>query len=559
MSEPVAKHWRIHQRQHPDLLQHICKLRGFSSDELAPNYLTHLHDPFLLPDMSRACAIIDEAAKKKWHVTIFGDYDADGTPAAALLSIALTKIGLPHEVVLPTRLSGYGLRPDQVRQIARKSQVLITVDTGISSVQEVSVAKELGMKVIILDHHLPPAVLPAADAVVDPHRVDSEYPFPHLCGCALAYKFVVALGKTFPDLNERFTKWLLDLVAVSTVADMMPLLGENRALVHYGLIVLRQNRRPGFAALLAKAGVESSQLSAYSLGYIIGPRLNAAGRLGDNAPAYELLVANQESSLPLATVIETANTKRQELVASVMDEARQILFQDNDRDDYIYLLAKHDWPAGIVGLVAGKLAAEHARPVLVATFENETARGSARSIEHYPIVTALARQSELLTSFGGHTAAAGFSLKTADWPKFVKKLKADARQHLVAESLRRTYTVDAELESGDVNRRTVDSLSRLQPHGLGNSRPLFLVRDVALKDLRRIGREGQHLKTRVVSKQHDIDAVAFGLADQLISTRETHDLIGYLELNRWRNQETLQFQIVDYKPAGAKVEWITNG
>jgi len=560
MDQASPNHWRIHERRHPQLLEHLCLLRGLDATGLAPDYALHLHDPFLLPDMEKACALIGQAHTEQWPITIFGDYDADGTPAAALLSLVLGELGLKHEVVLPTRLSGYGLRIEQVRQMAQHSRLLITVDTGISSVEEITEAKALGLNVIILDHHLPPLILPPADAIVDPHRADSRYPFAELCGCALAYKFAVALGQTFPQISERFTKWLLDLVAISTVADMMPLSGENRALVHYGLVVLRQNRRPGLKALLKLAGVESSSLTAGSLGFIVGPRLNAAGRLGDNSPAYELLKAgSDEVAHKFAEKIEAANGERQTLVAKVMAEAEQVLFEQNDRADRIYLLAKADWPAGVVGLVAGKIAAQHARPVLVATFENDTARGSARSIEAYPIVTALERQRDFLESYGGHASAAGFSLPAKQWPKFSKQMKSDAREILSEALLRRTYTVDAQLEPDDVSKRSVDSLERLQPFGLGNSRPLFLLRSVTLRDSKRIGREGRHIKGRLVSADYDLAGVGFGLADRFKAAPPLLDCIGHLEVNRWQNQEMLQFQIIDYRPGGDKLEWIPNG
>lgn len=510
--------------------------------------------------MEKACQLIRDADKKRWHVTVFGDYDADGTPASAVLSLMLTKLGIRHDVVLPTRASGYGLRTDHIQAIAKASQLLITVDTGISSYEEVRLAKELGLRVIILDHHLPPETLPPADAVVDPHRTDSQYPFAHLCGCALAYKLVVALGKHFPVLSEGFSKWLLDLVAVSTVADMMPLVGENRALVHYGLIVLRQNRRPGLKALLDQARIEPHSLDARSLGFVIGPRLNAAGRLGDNAPAYELLVADsEERASTYAQEIEGANAKRQEIVGNIMTEAERLLFQQNKQDDRVYVLSEPNWPAGVVGLVAGKLTGKYARPVLVATIENGVVRGSARSIEAYPIVSALAEQKDLLSSYGGHAVAAGFSLTEKNWPRFVDQLKASATQKLSLDLLRHTHVVDAELQAQDFSRRSIDNLTRLEPHGLGNSRPLFLLKQAKLKNIRRIGKQSQHVKGNLVTADNELEALAFGMADDVPSLDGQIDYIGHLEVNRWNNRDSLQFQIIDYRPANDTFDWILNG
>ncbi len=558
MSEERS-HWRVHLRRDEDLVAHLCRLRGLDPLALTPDYLTQLHDPFLLPDMVVACALIKRAIDEDWHVTIFGDYDADGTPAAALLSLALSAIGLRHSVRLPTRDEGYGLRLEQIKEIAKSSKLLITVDTGISSVEEMSVAKAAGMSVIILDHHLPGKQLPDADAIVDPHRHDSSYPFPHLCGCALAYKLVVALGQQFPQLDERFSKWLLDLVAVSTVADMMPLVDENRTLVHYGLVVLRQNRRLGLRALLATAGVDPLTINAGTLGFVVGPRLNAAGRLGDNRPAFDLLIANdEEKAARLAAKIEKANSVRQELVQRVLTEATAEIEKQNDQSDFALLVAKEGWPAGVVGLVAGKFLAQFHRPVFVATNEGDQVRGSARSLECFPVVEALSAHRDLLTSFGGHVTAAGFSLPVAKWSDFARSIKQLARSQLKASQLRPTFSVDAELGGQDLLPKTAKKLEQLAPFGLGNTRPLFLLRGAALDGVRRIGRDEKHVKGRILIDGAQVDVIAFGLAGELdTDTHPTLHAIGYLEMNRWNDREYLQFQIVDYRTSDDTLEWIS--
>jgi len=550
--------WLVRKRLHDDLLEHLCLLRGFQSSALTPDYSTHLHDPNLLPDMKIARELLARAAKERWPIAIFGDYDADGTPASALLSLAFKKLNLPHQVVLPTRQSGYGLKLDQVESIAQHAKLLITVDTGISSVEEIRKAKELGLHVIILDHHIPPASLPPADAVVDPHRTDSQYPFPHLCGCALAFKFVTALGQDFPELTDGFCKWLLDLVAVSTIADMMPLVGENRALVHYGLIVLRQNRRPGLQALLDRAGIDARSVSASTVGFSIGPRLNASGRLGDNRPAYELLVADDmATATSYADQLEEANRLRQSMVEDVLLQAREQVFKQNNPEDRIFLILGEEWPTGVVGLVAGKLSAEYSRPVIVGSSHEGEVRASCRSVEKYPIVDGLTKCSHLLKTFGGHAQAAGLSADLAGWADFCQAVKADVRGHLSEDDLCRVYKADAVLSDGDLRLEVATRLENLQPFGLGNTKPLLVLPRAEIKEVRFIGSNNRHVKVRLQADGLELDGIGFNVADRYKNAPITHgQFLGYLENNRWNGTERLQFQLIDFQDPGAMIDAI---
>jgi single-stranded-DNA-specific exonuclease len=558
--EGTAK-YTVRRRRSESLLEHLCLVRGFSPDDLQPSYDLHIHSPELLPDIGRARDLIRQAFDQKWHVTVFGDYDADGTPASALLGHLFRRVGISHDIVLPTRQSGYGLRLGQVEEIAARSQLLVTVDTGTSSLAEIARAKELGLKVIVLDHHLPGKTLPAAEAVVNPYRQDSRYPFSGLCGCALAYKLVCALQGKLPGVDESFCKWQLDLVAISTVADMAPIIGENRALVHYGLIVLRQNRRPGLRALLKAAGVESEAVTAMTLGYIIGPRLNASGRLGDNSPALKLLLAEEEvTAAALAAELEAANKQRQDLVDETLLQARSLLLKQNDLGDKLFVLAGQQWPSGVVGLVAGRLTNEYRRPVIVGSIQDGEVRGSARSIERYPLIDGLTKHAGLLLTYGGHAQAAGLSCATDNWDKFAALLKQHAADFISTDDLRPTYLAEAVLTGGELTSRTATEIERLEPYGMGNKQPLLMLREATIRQARLVGTDNRHLKLHLdVAGQGrgSIEAIGFGLAERYKTAVLTEgNFVGYLENNRWNGKDRPQLRLVDFQPSSVEVDFI---
>lgn len=546
----VPSKWIIAERQSDNLLEHLCLLRGLNVQNLEPNYATQLHDPYLLPDMAKAVELIQQAKKEQWPTVIFGDYDADGTPAAAVLATACKRLDIPFTVVLPTRAEGYGLSRTAVEKLPAATKLLITVDTGVTAVDEIALAKEKGMRVIVLDHHLPKETLPSADALIDPFVPDSQYPFTGLCGCALAYKLVVALGKVFPnEITEAFQKWLLDLVAISTVADMMPLVDENRTLVYYGLQVLRHNRRPGVRALLEQAGLAPESISAGNLGYSIGPRLNAAGRLGDNRPAYELLVAEAyPEAEKWATEIEKANWKRQQLVDSVLTSVEEVVFAQNSPDDRLLVVIGEDWPSGVLGLAAGKLANKYFRPSIVLSKKGGLLTGSARSTGNYSIVDGLTSQEKLLDRFGGHAQAAGLGLEADNAEQFIAGLKAHALQHIAAEDLVPTYAVDGILRPNELVLETAETLEKLQPFGLQNSQPLFVIEGLTLGEPKALGAKGEHLKFKAKKGAAQLDVIGFGIAKRFAENpAPTADVLGYLEKNTWQNRSTLQLRLVDWR------------
>jgi len=549
--------WRIYHRCNQSLLDHLCQIRGISIAEISPNFEQHLHDPNLLPDIDSAKKIITTAKQKNWVVAIFGDYDADGTPAVALLSDTFKRLGIEHQTFLPTRTTGYGLSQNFIEEIAGHFQLLITVDTGINSVAEIDLAKVKGIQVIVIDHHLPGSVLPPADAVIDPFVVGSKYPFPYLCGCALAYKVVCSLQEIFPQqITEGYLKWLLDLVAISTVADMMPLVGENRALVHYGLKVLSKTRRVGLLELMDQAQLSGGKLSSYSLGFIIGPRLNASGRIEDNRPALDLLLATDRlEAKKLAQEIERANCQRQQMVREVAQEAEKLIWQQNSPDDKFIIISSQNWPTGVLGLVAGRLTSQFSRPVAVLNFNHEGYSGSARSTESYPLVDGLTATKKYLKRFGGHKQAAGLATTGENFPKFVKAIKADAAKKLTDQDIRPTIVIDAELDPAETTLEMAEKITELAPFGFGNPQPLFLFNSLIVTGAKRIGQAGDHLKFTTLINDSPLEVVAFGKAQQYWENPETTiDVVGSLEINNWQNRRTLQINLKDYRVGGRGID-----
>lgn len=546
--------WQVYERKEKNILTHLMKLRGFSPSDVEDSFEL-LHDPLLLPDMDKAVELIIEIKKSGGEVVIFGDYDADGTPGAALLSILFDHLKIPHKVIIPTRAEGYGLKKETIEGLGKEVKLLITVDNGIRSVEEVKLAKKLGIKTIILDHHLPGKELPPADAVVDQYLPNSKYPFMGLCGCALSYKLVCALEDKLPELNKNLSKWLLDLVAISTVADMMPLTGENRQLVRYGLKVLRQTRWPGLQALLDTAGVDRDKINETTLGFVIGPRLNATGRMGDNQPALDLLLSRSATdSAKIAREIERINQERQRLVEKLSEQINKEIFVQNSRDDLIFVIKGKDWPLGVLGLVAGKLCQIYSRPVIVLSEQEGNLTGSGRSIKNYSLIDGLTSQEKYLARFGGHRTAAGLSLKKEDFENFVDGLKKHATQALEGVSLEKTYIADAILDSEELAENIIEKFSSLSPFGYGNPSPKFILREVGIISRREMGKSGEHLKLQAKHGDKEFEVVIFGNGKEFPKEVDSLDMLGALEINKWRDKKTVQLRLVDYRTPTEEVE-----
>jgi single-stranded-DNA-specific exonuclease len=505
--------------------------------------------------MDRAVSHVREAIRAGVPIVVYGDFDADGITATALLVLTLRSLGGETYPYIPHRVDeGYGLNRPALTELARKgARLVITVDCGIRSPEEVAHARRLGMDVIITDHHTLGPRVPEAVAVLNPRRPDCPYPYEHLTGVGLAYKLAQALlraNRQVPlagsaPLEEED---LLDLVALGTVADLAPLTGENRALVIRGLERLNTAPRPGLDALMRLTGVHQGQVSATTIGYVLAPRLNAAGRIAHAKIAYQLLTAQYPGEAEhLARQLDELNRQRQQLTAEALEKARAaVLAEGIDRP--LLFVADPSFPPGVVGLVASRLAEEFYRPAVVVEQGVEESRGSARSIPEFHITQALDRCTDLLLRYGGHRAAAGFTVRTADLPELKARLTDLAEEALRDVDLTPTLEVDAEVPLREMNGQVWKALQDLRPFGEGNPEPLFASRHVRVRHQRAVGSDGAHLKLLLSDGNTVWDGIAFRQGDWADHLPDYVDIAYHLQVNEFRGERRLQLNIQDVRP-----------
>ena len=491
----------------PEWLSDALLARGVDTPEKARAFLkpemSHVLDPFLLPGMREAVAAIKAARARGLRAVVYGDYDVDGVCAAAILKGALRAYGLSAAVYIPDRHEeGYGLNEAAVRRIAERAGLLVTVDCGITAREEVALAKALGMTVVITDHHTPPDLLPEADAVIDPCL--APYPFPSLCGAGVAYKVCLAL------LGEAAAADCLDLAALATVADMAPLLNENRALVHFGLKALQNTRRPGLRALMRVAGFDGEMTSEH-IAFGLAPRLNAGGRLSSAMTALTLLETGDEAEAQrLALELEALNQKRRALEKEVEQDAlKRLEAFDLTRDAAIVIMGE-GYESGVVGLAAGRIADAYGYPTVILSRQGELAVGSARSAGSVDLYAALSACADLFERFGGHKQAAGMTLRADNVPALRQRLSDAVRAQLNGRLPEAVRYFDAELPLPQVSRETFSRLSLLEPCGVGNPSPVFLVRNAQVLCARRVGAAGAHLKLTLGDAGETRGGIAFG-------------------------------------------------
>jgi single-stranded-DNA-specific exonuclease len=429
------------------------------------------------------------------------------------------------------------------------NRLVITVDCGIRGNEFIQRANELGLDVIVTDHHTPGMELPPAVAVIDPKQTDDGYPDRDLAGVGVAFKLVQGLIQAGLCLGDLAEDDLLDLVAIGTVADLAPLLGENRSLVYRGLKIINKARRPGIAALLAKAGVQPGQATAVTIGYALGPRINAAGRMDHAYQAARLLItANPAEAQQLAEGLSDLNRQRQETTREMTTKALALAAEEEE-DSFLLFAAHRDFPSGVVGLIASRLMENHYRPAVVAQVRDEVAVASCRSISEFHITDALDQCESLLVKHGGHAAAAGFTVETSKLPELKSRLSTIAREQLRHQVLIPKLIIDAELELSDLVflPRLINSL---EPCGYGNPTPLFLSSNVRVLNPRTVGRDRAHLKFTVAEGKRSFDAIAFRMGHQIGQLVERMDCVYHLEENEWNGRINLQLNIQDMRPAG---------
>jgi len=541
----------------PPLLVQILYNRGFTAADEMRNFLTHNwveDEPLLLKGMPTAVERLSRAIVEQEPIAVYGDYDADGVTATALMMKVLTALGARVQPYIPHRFDeGYGLNNDALAELAERGvRVVLTVDCGIRSVDEVAYGNNLGLDIIITDHHTVGEKIPPALAAINPKQEDCPYPFEELAGVGLAYKLAQGLLQSnllgdheYADLYRQF----LDLVAVGTVADLAPLYGENRKLVQQGLLQLNQSLRPGIKALLELANTRSDTISTGTIGFVIGPRLNAAGRLDSALAAYELLMAQTDAvANPLAVQLDGQNRERQQLTLDTVEMVRQVVLEDG-AEQPLYFVAHPDFNAGIVGLAASRVTEEFYRPALIASRGEEFTRGSARSIPEFHITEALDQCADLLVRYGGHAAAAGFTVKNENVPALQERLLNIAQQQFDVNELCPTITVDGEVNLRGVRPALVEAITALAPVGCGNPTPCFLTRGLRVKYLKPVGHDERHLRLILDDGHQTWNGIAFrqGHWAGKLQTSQYVDVVYNLEFNEWNGDRTMQLNIKDLR------------
>jgi single-stranded-DNA-specific exonuclease len=547
-----------------EILANLLVQRGITTYDEAKNFfrpsLEHLHDPFLMKDMDKAVDRLQKAMNDGEKILIYGDYDVDGTTAVALIYTYLKNFinKKKIEFYIPDRYDeGYGISYKGIDYAAENGfGLVIVLDCGIKAVEKIEYANQRGVDFIICDHHRPDDVIPNAVAVLDSKRPDCEYPYKELSGCGVGFKLITALsmrlGRPIEEVYE-----LLDYVAVSIAADIVPITGENRVLAYFGLIQLNKNPRPGIAAVLRQTEQKNAlerELTISDLVFLIGPRINAAGRLEKASDSVRLLLAtNKDHAEKLATSINSLNEKRREFDNAITEEALQMIDADEKmRNAKSTVIFNENWHKGVIGIVASRLTDSYYRPTIVLTRSGNLITGSARSIKNFDIYDAIDDCSDLLEHFGGHKYAAGLSLKPENLKEFSERFEKYVSEHLEEDDLTPELNVDIEMDFTNITPKFVRILKQFAPFGPGNLSPVFLTRNVVDAGFSRAVGNRKHLKLSVM-QQGNTDYVFSGIAFQKgdlyerIHEKEPFTMCYYIEENFWQGKTTLQLNVKDIK------------
>lgn len=541
------------------LVARLLVSRGHSLEaarQFLNSRLTDLPDPFSLPDMEAAVTRLLTAAENSEKIAIHGDYDVDGITATALLFSGLGEMGIRERAYhIPLRLrDGYGLSAAAITQAAEEgTRVIISVDCGVTAHAEATLAKELGIDLIITDHHQPQATLPEACAVVNPQRLDSLFPFQNLAGVGVAFFLLIALRKRlrdagwFVDRTEPDLRHYLDLVALGTIADLVPLQGVNRTLARYGLALLDTDHRPGVRALKQVAAVK--EVSCGVVGFQLAPRLNAAGRMEDAGLGVELLLEqDMVRALNTARYLDQCNRERQGLEKMTLKEAEAAVATLSPDHTHVIVLAGDGWHPGVIGIVASRLVDRYNRPTVLIAFDGDSGKGSARSVRGYHLYHGLKSCADHLMGYGGHEMAAGMSLNRDQLPGFAVALEAHARAALSADDLVPKLFHDGVLLLEEIDLESLRQLGGLAPFGMGNPEPLLVVESVRAMQLKSVG--DTHLRFTACQGAYSHPAIAFGMLERRQEFQGEVDLLVTPQINLYQGRETVQLRVKDVRPGG---------
>jgi single-stranded-DNA-specific exonuclease len=537
----------------PPLIVQLLHNRGISDpgdiEVFLSNDVSVDYDPFLLPDMHQAVSRIYQALLSGEKIVIYGDFDADGITATALLVQGLTALGGDVIPYIPSRSAeGYGLRTSALEKLRQEGAgLVVTVDNGITAFEEVKKAHKLGMDVVVTDHHEPLNALPSTGAVVDPKRSDSKYPQRDIAGVGVAYKLLQAL--VTDKSREDIVKRSLDLVAMGTVTDMVPLVKENRYWVKCGLEILNKTDRPGLQELMRCARLQPGNIDSQSISWVIGPRLNAAGRIDNATTSYQLLITeDRKEATWLADELERKNAERLKQTGELFEKVNEKVIATGTEKSLL-MAGDSDFLSGIMGLVAGRIADRYYRPVILFRIGKETCRGSGRSIREFNLIEALEECEDLLTHFGGHTMAAGFSVPSRNLMEFQNRIADFAKGKLDGLDLKPHIDIDAEVPLSIFSGNTFETILRMEPFGVGNPLPTFLSRRARVIERRMIGNNGDHLMLKLAQNGITWDAVGFGLGGYFEEITPYLDIVYNLQQDTWNGTERLRLSLLDFAPS----------
>ena len=547
---------RLTAAGYPCLVSAVLASRGIGTAEEAAAFLEHeqrlTYSPFLMADMDKAVARVQQALAAHEKIAVFGDYDVDGITATCILVDYLQGRGADVLHYIPRRIEdGYGLSCDAIEGLYQKgARLLITVDCGITGVEEVDFANSLGMDVVITDHHECKETLPRAVAVVDPHRPDCPYPFKHLAGCGVALKLALALGG--PDREEALFSRYCTLAAIGTVADVMQMSGENRTIVSRGLAAIEHSDFIGLHALLKEAGLAGREITSVQIGFVLAPRINAAGRMGAADKAAELLLCTDPAEAErMARELCALNRERQNVEQTIYSQAEEMIARLPDRDRSALVLESSRWHQGVVGIVASRLSEKYSRPSFMIHLNGATGKGSCRSWGGFNLFAALESCKDLLLGFGGHELAAGFTIEEGNIPAFRERMNDYARSFRGGEAPVSVLDVDVAItHPSAVTLEELEALSALEPYGSGNARPVFCLLGATLLRTQNVG-QNRHLKLRLGKGSAQFDGIFFSTVAEDCGCKagDRVDAAFYLQINEFRGSRTVQLQMVDLRPS----------
>lgn len=550
----MKKNWKILPQHHIEIIDQLLFNRGWDISQkdafLSPDFEVGLCSSADLPCFDIFLSRIKRAVSNSERVAIYADYDADGIPGAAFLYKALRILGLDVETYIPSREEGYGISLKGLDYlIEKKCTLIITVDLGIRNIEESEYASKHNIDLIITDHHLPGDKLPQALAVINPKIPGSKYAFKELSGAGVIYKLIYGLKEHFPEITNSFLKWNLDLLAISTISDVVPLTGENRIIANFGLKVINKSKNIGIKKIVEKSNLKFGKIGSYEVGFVIAPRINAPGRLSTPIDSFRLLTTqNSTEADALANTIENENSERQKIMADLILEAEKMIKRDNLTENKMIILSG-EWHKGVLGPCASKIAEKYSRPTILfsSNSSDEIIIGSARSVNSINIMEIITKASKWLEKFGGHSGAAGISVRRERYMEFRRSILEVASKNISESDLERVYQIDKEIDFNEISISLINKIDMLEPFGQGNEKPLFLTRLSKMHYPKFVGKESNHLSSILAKNNKKIKSIYFNCP---INSKEVNhlsdiDLIYHIDQQEWNGDKYIQIKVVD--------------